>query len=177
MSALDDPFQVLVYEAMGKFAAATPNPASTGRPIPTESCASIARFQGFDHNDQPLVVGAPGLPHEILAAQSTIVLRHRDIGSAVVLLFQDGNVRRPIIVGVVQDRHESHDRSGDGDRNVTIHADEDRFVVTAEREIILRCGDASITLTRAGKVIIKGTSIVSRASGHNKIKGAAVEIN
>jgi hypothetical protein len=50
-------------------------------------------------------------------------------------------------------------------------------VLTAEREMVLRCGEASITLTRAGKVIIKGAYIVSRSTGYNKIKGAAVDIN
>jgi hypothetical protein len=49
--------------------------------------------------------------------------------------------------------------------------------VSAEREIVLRCGDASITLTRAGKVIIKGRYVVSRSTGYNKIKGATVDIN
>jgi hypothetical protein len=43
--------------------------------------------------------------------------------------------------------------------------------------VVLRCGDASITLTQAGKVIIRGNYIVSRSSGYNKIKGAAVDIN
>ena len=45
------------------------------------------------------------------------------------------------------------------------------------RQDAARCGDASITLTRAGKVIIKGNYILSRSSGYNKIKGAAVDIN
>jgi uncharacterized protein (DUF2345 family) len=58
-----------------------------------------------------------------------------------------------------------------------VQADDERVVVTAEREIVLRCGDASITLTRAGKVLIKGTYVLSRARGYNKIKGAAVDIN
>jgi uncharacterized protein (DUF2345 family) len=60
---------------------------------------------------------------------------------------------------------------------VSIRADDERFVVSAEREIVLQCGDASITLTRAGKVLIKGTYVLSRSSGYNKIKGAAVDIN
>ena len=50
-------------------------------------------------------------------------------------------------------------------------------MLTAEREIVLKCGEASITLTRAGKVLIKGTYVLSRSSGYNKIKGAAVDIN
>jgi len=60
---------------------------------------------------------------------------------------------------------------------VSAQVDDQRVELTAEREIVLRCGDASITLTRAGKVIIKGAYILSRSSGYNKIKGAAVDIN
>ncbi len=60
---------------------------------------------------------------------------------------------------------------------MAIDADGERVLVTAEREIVLRCGEASLTLTRAGKVLIKGKYIVSRSSGYNKIKGAAVDIN
>ena len=60
---------------------------------------------------------------------------------------------------------------------VTAQVDDQRVVLTAEREIVLRCGEASITLTRAGKVLIKGTYVLSRSSGYNKIKGAAVDIN
>jgi uncharacterized protein (DUF2345 family) len=55
--------------------------------------------------------------------------------------------------------------------------DDQRIVLSAEREITLQCGEASITLTRAGKVLIKGTYVLSRSSGYNKIKGAAVDIN
>jgi hypothetical protein len=44
-------------------------------------------------------------------------------------------------------------------------------------EIVLRCGKASITLRRNGKIIISGTFVESRASGIQRIKGAAVQIN
>ena len=53
----------------------------------------------------------------------------------------------------------------------------DRVEISAEREVVLSCGEASVTLTRAGKVIIKGNYVVSRSKGVNKIKGAAVDIN
>ena len=44
---------------------------------------------------------------------------------------------------------------------------------------ILACFDVEpdITLTRSGKIIIKGSYIVSHSTGCNKIKGAAVDIN
>ena len=53
----------------------------------------------------------------------------------------------------------------------------ERLELTAEREIVLRCGEASLTLTRAGKIILRGTYVLSRSSGVNKIKGGSVQIN
>ena len=50
-------------------------------------------------------------------------------------------------------------------------------MLTAEHEIVLRCGKASLTLTRAGKVLIRGTYLLSRSSGVNRIKGGSVQIN
>ena len=102
-------------------------------------------------------------------------LRQSQIDAVVALVFENGDVRRPIILGVLQDRPAA---AGDApSQPVSIRADDERFVVSAEREIVLQCGDASITLTRAGKVLIKGTYVLSRSSGYNKIKGAAVDIN
>ena len=49
--------------------------------------------------------------------------------------------------------------------------------ITAEKEIVLKCGKASITLTKAGKVIIRGTYLLNRSSGVNRIKGGSVQIN
>jgi len=48
---------------------------------------------------------------------------------------------------------------------------------TAEQEICLRCGEASITLTRAGKVLIKGSYLLSRSTGPNRIKGGSIQLN
>jgi hypothetical protein len=56
-------------------------------------------------------------------------------------------------------------------------ADGKRVILSADREIVLRCGKASITLTRSGKIILKGTHLVSHATGVNRIRGGAVEIN
>ena len=92
------------------------------------------------------------------------------IGQQAVLAFEDGDIARPIVLGLVK---MAEPTCG----NVTIESDGDRFVVNAEREIELRCGEASITLTRAGKVLIKGEYILTRAKGLNRIKGAAVSIN
>jgi uncharacterized protein (DUF2345 family) len=80
-------------------------------------------------------------------------------------------------VGVLQEHLAVADPHDETSRAVSVQADDDRVVLSAEREIVMRCGDASITLTRAGKVLIKGAYILSRSSGYNKIKGAVVDIN
>ena len=52
-----------------------------------------------------------------------------------------------------------------------------RVVLEAADEIVLRCGEASITLRRNGRVVIRGTHVESRSRGVNRIKGGAVQIN
>jgi len=177
MSVQKDPFEVLVIEQTSdEFAALSSKPATLTAP-PSVPGAATALFHGFDLEDRPLVVGTPGLPHEIVTARSTVPLRRRDIGAQVVLLFEGGDPRQPIVVGVVQDASAAPEEIRAAPQRVTVQSDGERFVVDAEREIVLRCGQASITLTRAGKVIIKGAYVVSRSTGYNKIKGAAVDIN
>jgi hypothetical protein len=42
---------------------------------------------------------------------------------------------------------------------------------------VLRCGEASLTLTREGKILLRGTYLSSRATGVHRIQGGTVEIN
>jgi hypothetical protein len=53
----------------------------------------------------------------------------------------------------------------------------DELVLTAAKQITIRCGESSITLTAAGKIILRGKYIVSRSSGVQRIKGGSVQIN
>ena len=61
--------------------------------------------------------------------------------------------------------------------SVNAAVDNERLVLTADKEIVLRCGKASITLTRAGKILIRGAYLLSRSSGVNRIKGGSVQLN
>jgi hypothetical protein len=49
--------------------------------------------------------------------------------------------------------------------------------INGDDELVLSCGKSSITLTKSGKVIIRGTKIVSHASGDHKIRGAQISLN
>lgn len=55
--------------------------------------------------------------------------------------------------------------------------DGQRVQLTAQKEIVLSCGKASITLRANGRVVIKGTQVESHSEGTNRIKGGQVRIN
>lgn len=179
MSAFkDDPFEVLVVETeTDELSPLVGRTVSRAEPFTGMAGASTARFHGFDLDDQPVLAGVAGLPGELIRARSTVALQRAQIGSTVVVVFDQGDLRKPIVLGVIRDRLAAVETAPPSRDTVSAQVDDDRLVLTAEREIVLRCGEASITLTRAGKVLIKGTYVLSRSSGYNKIKGAAVDIN
>ena len=110
---------------------------------------------------------------EPLAAVSTIAIAESDSGREAVLMFEDGDGRRPILLGLVQAPATSPVQLQPAEASL----DGERVLLTAAREIVLRCGQASITLTRAGKILIRGTYVLNRSSGVNRIKGGSVQIN
>jgi len=179
MDAVKDPFAVVaINEDIDEFARLRRRPvAQPELPASALPGAATARLQDFDVDEQPLLIGLSQLAGERVRARTAVPLRRRQIGSTVVVLFEQGDVRRPIVIGVVHEPGREGAVHSDSDREVLVERDDERLVLRADREISLRCGDASITLTRAGKVIIKGAYVISRSSGCNKIKGAAVEIN
>ena len=89
----------------------------------------------------------------------------------MALLFEGGDPARPAGGGP------AGPAGGDAGRPAVRDGVEEALQLTAEREIVLRCGKASITLTRAGKVLIRGEYIFSRSTGVNKIKGGSVQLN
>ena len=60
---------------------------------------------------------------------------------------------------------------------VEVDADGERMIVSAKEQLVLRCGKASITLTKAGKVLIQGSYVSSRSTGVNRVKGGSVQLN
>ena len=86
-------------------------------------------------------------------------------------MFEDEDPRRPIVIGLVQSPVAL------ATQPAVVTLDGDQVTLAAEREIVLRCGHASITLTRAGKILIRGKYLLSRSSGVNRIKGGSVQIN
>lgn len=132
----------------------------------------VGILQILDHGGTPFVLLAMG--EEPLAARSTVALKPSYVGRRVLLLFENNDLREPIVIGVLGGPDESAAESAPP---VDVTIDGSRLTLKAERELVLQCGEASITLTCTGKVVIRGKALVSRSSGVNRIKGASVQIN
>jgi len=110
-----------------------------------------------------------GTPEEGFAARVVAPICEGDEGREVALMFEGGDPQRPLVMGKIM----SPLAAG----GTEAAADGRRVEINAEEEIVLRCGESSITLTRAGKIIIRGAYVLSRSSGVNRIQGGSVEIN
>ncbi|MGD8910646.1 MAG: DUF6484 domain-containing protein [Chromatiales bacterium] len=133
----------------------------------------IGVLVGLNERYQPLVA-FPGNPRQDGAvAKSTTQFGLKDIGFEVALLFENGDPLLPMVIGRIQNPEPNETDS----QQVSADVDGERLTLKADREIVLKCGKASITLTRAGKVILRGKYLLSRSSGVNRIKGGSVQIN
>lgn len=157
---------------------------SSAAPLPRDERAVPARIAGIVIgrllSRDPLVVawagavgGAPARALTSLPAEA--------VGGEVALMFEDQDPRRPVVTGAVEPlpvppAPSSEDARGAG-LSVEVNGAKQRLVLSSEDELVLRCGKASITLTRAGKILIRGAYVSSTASGTNRIRGGSVDIN
>ena len=136
----------------------------------------IGTLVGFaDDGATPLVVYADQPTSAAPRARTTIDLHGAHIGRPAVLLFEDGDPARPIVVGCLQQTGENELSATPG--QVDVESDGRRLVVSARDQIVLRCGKASITLTKEGKVIVQGAYVSNQSSGVLRLKGGSVQIN
>jgi hypothetical protein len=142
-----------------------------------------------------LMVDFDGNAHGPLAARTVVALDQRALDEAIavrgtaVLLFENGDARLPIVVGLVAadpgasllgallapaPEPTSLPRPAPP---VEARVDGKRVVVEGQEEVVLKCGEASITLRRDGKLILRGAYVETHAKGVNRIKGGSVKIN
>jgi len=115
---------------------------------------------------------------KIPVSKSTVEISESTIGKEVLISFEDENVYRPVITGIMQKLElPTKSISNTNKQFQTKLDDSERLVFSAEREIVLQCGKSSIHLTKAGKVIIRGNYVLSRSTGLNSMKGGSVSIN
>ena len=102
-------------------------------------------------------------------------------GRKILLVFENDDPELPIIVDVICESHEDAPNKRPVELQVNkpdeVFIDGRRVTFDAKEEIVLRCGKASVTLTQAGKVLIRGAYLSHQSTGVNQIKGSSVKIN
>lgn len=129
----------------------------------------IGMFLGFD-GEAPLVVFPGNAKETAVRARSLTAMSSDMIGAEVALLFEDGNVGRPLIVGRIVEPA----RVASAPQVVR---DGDLVRIVAEERMELRCGKATIIMEKDGHITIRGTYVTSHASAANRIRGGSVNLN
>jgi hypothetical protein len=132
----------------------------------------------FPGNPQPGPVAARSL---LDAAAAPTATPDALVDQPVLLAFDGADPSLPIVCGIVRTQLQPKPvvptvaLNVDAVRDVLV--DGRQLVFNAGQQILLRCGKSSVLLRRDGKVVIRGTQLLSRASGSNKIKGGTIDLN
>ena len=155
----------------------------------------IGVLTGINEQGQPLVNFQESITDTPVIGLSTVSLNQQQIGRQVALLFAEGNPEKPVIMGLIHSALDAMienfempvedevtpDEARDTTETVAqiddVTLDGKRVVLEGKEEIVLKCGDASITLTKAGKILIRGKYLLSRSTGVNRILGGSVQVN
>ena len=157
----------------------------------------IGTIHGIDHNGQALVNFPVNICDNPIPAVSTISITHQLTGKQVALLFADGNINNPVIMGVIHnplnemlenfalspdtvkdnstEHQQPHQNNSFTQDDIAI--DGKRIVIEGKQEIVFKCGESSITLTKSGKILIRGKYLLNRSTGVNRIMGGSVQVN
>ncbi|HVE87904.1 MAG TPA: DUF6484 domain-containing protein [Myxococcales bacterium] len=158
-------------------------PEQVGQPIAGVRVGWIA---GFDAQRGVLVAfpggGAPTPARSVIPLDQAAVERAVADRQGAVLQFENGDPRLPVLMGLLQPTVQTPLLDAllaapPAEEKLEAKVDGKRVVIEGQDEVVLRCGQASITLRRNGKVVVRGTYLETRATGTNRIKGGSVQIN
>ena len=124
-----------------------------------------------ENHDGPPVPVAIGLA----LSDGALVPAARNQERALVVRTND-NPPRLVLVGLVRERVAASARDA-APGQLELKMDGETLRLTAQHEIELKCGNASLTLRQSGRVILKGTHVVTTSTGPVKVKGATIDLN
>ena len=101
-----------------------------------------------------------------VTASTAHALTLADLGAELAVVFLGGDPDQPLVLGKLE-------RFG----GRTTRNAKRELVLEAERKITLRCGRSSITLSRDGRIEIRGQHLLSRAASVNRIRGGVIQLN
>ena len=160
----------------------TPRAVPAGPRLVSQPC--VARVVGLDARGRVQVA----LPGAVAVATArllrgvprTELMEAGGVGREVLVVFDGGCPDRPIIVGLLESEAEEGHPEAEALAAPDVGpatARPQKVLIEALAELVLKCGAGSLTLRQDGKIILRGTHLLSRASGPIRIKGGHVEIN
>ncbi len=118
----------------------------------------VGTITAFDKQNQPLVDFDCNVFKEAIPAASLVELNDTHKDSKVALMFEKNQADKPIIMGLM-------------------HVPEPIKTIAADKELVIKCGKASIRLKENGDIVINGRELVSRARKNNIIRGGTIHLN
>ena len=145
--------------------------------------ATVGRVVAFERGE--VRVTFPGTTHPVTARlfagldDATLEQAVRERAEAV-LLFEEGDPLRPLLIGLLRSTAPLVDALLAGPlpaAEKVARVDGKRVAIEGKEEVVLRCGKASLTLRRDGKVVLRGVNLISQADQVHKIRGGKVQVN
>ena len=151
--------------------------SSEGRPAEPqhfEAGLVIAKFVGFGEGDEPLVELVECDSTQRVSATSCVALEDVHAGRRVLMAYPQGGTEGPCIVGMLREHRASGFSSAPTrPQPPAVEVDGTRLVFSARQEIVLRCGDSSLSLACDGTITLRGKYVISHADGVNRIRGGS----
>ena len=162
---------------------------------------TIGMVTGMDEQGHPLVQIVESSDPPMAVTLSVVGVTPDRIGARVVIAFTGSE---PVILGFIHSplewllaKTEGAERPEADHVPPNAYVDGKRVVFEAKEEVVLQCGEASIALTQSGKqaqitircgeasltlnpdgkIMIRGTHIVNRSDGVNRLLGSAITFN
>ena len=154
----------------------------------------LGKITSIDALGQPMVDFLQNITNKPISAITTLPLEQSHVSRQVALLFNQGDFSQPIVTGLIHsplqvmlDNYQQNEITMvESSKNVelvgNIKADDvcidgKKITLEAKDEMVFKCGQSSITLTKEGKVLIRGKYLLNRSSGVNRIMGGSVQVN
>lgn len=164
----------------------------------------LGTITSIDALGQPQVDFPLNTAKSAITAITTITLNPQHTSRQVALLFNQGDISQPIVIGLIHSPLQAMLDNFEQDKEYNLanksvepasgllqepvelsgHLDTDdvqieggKITFEAQDEMIFKCGKSSITLTKSGKILIRGEYLLNRSSGVNRIMGGSVQVN